>query len=89
MQFIGFIPKNTQPSLEVKSLPEKQFILNYLPWRGTLVVSGETGEILLLFTEGRCAIHSAINIYFVGGRETSTWKSLSAKEASQGGEREG
>lgn len=33
-------------------------------------------------------IHTAINIYFVRGREASIWKSLSAKEASQGGQRE-
>lgn len=33
-------------------------------------------------------IHTAINIYFVRGREASIWKSLSAKEASQGEQRE-
>ena len=66
MQFIGVIPKNTQPSLGVKSLPEKQSTLNYLPPRRPPVVGGEQGKYYCSQRQ-QCAIHIAVNIYFVVG----------------------
>lgn len=67
MQFIGAISKNTQPSLEVKSLPEKQSTLNYLPLRRPPVVGREQGKYYCCSQRQQRAIHTAVNIYFVVG----------------------